>query len=246
MNIDKCHLLVTNHEEDVSALIEGVKIECKKSVKLLGIYIDNKLDFDEHISKICKKVSLKLHALSRISHFLSTDKLRTVMKAFIESQFEYCPLIWMFHSRTLNNRINRLHERALRLAYKDSKSTFEELLDLDKSFTIHHRNLQELVTEIFKVKNNLSPSFMKSVFPDSLNPYNLRNGPEFKTSNIHTVANGSETITFRGPKTWSLVPDNIKNSQSLSEFKAKIKLWKPEGCTCRICKVYIANLGFIN
>ena len=246
MNIDKCHLLVTNHEEDVSALIEGVKIECKKSVKLLGIYIDNKLDFDEHIPKICKKVSLKLHALSRISHFLCTDKLRTVMKAFIETQFEYCPLIWMFHSRTLNNRINRLHERALRLAYKDSKSTFEELLDLDKSFTIHHRNLQKLVTEIFKVKNNLSPSFMKGVFPDSLNPYNLRNGPEFKTSNIHNVANGTETITFRGPKTWSLVPDNIKNSQSLSEFKAKIKLWKPEGCTCRICKVYIANLGFIN
>ena len=118
MNIDKCHLLVTNHEEDVSAFIEGVKIECKKSVKLLGIYIDNKLDFDEHISKICKKVSLKLHALSRISHFSSTDKLRTVMKAFIQSQFEYCPLIWMFHSRTLNNRINRLHERALPLAYK--------------------------------------------------------------------------------------------------------------------------------
>ena len=139
----------------------------------MGIYIDNKLDFDEHISKIYKKVSLKLHALSRISHFLSTDKLRTVMKAFIESQFEYCPIIWMFHSRTLNNRINRLHKRALRLAYKDSKSTFEELLDLDKSFTIHHRNLQKLVTKIFKVKNNLSPRFMKSVFPDSLNPNNL-------------------------------------------------------------------------
>ena len=106
--------------------------------------------------------------------------------------------------------------------------------------------MQKLVTEIFKVKNNLSPSFMKSVFPDSLNPNNLRNGPEFKTSNIHTVANGTETITFRGPKTWSLVPENIKNSQSLSEFKAKIKLWKPEESTCRICKVYIANLGFIN
>ena len=89
-----------------------------------------------------------------------------------------------------------------RLAYKDSKSTFEELLDLDKSFTIHHRNLQKLVTEIFKVKNNLSPSFMKSIFPDSHNPYNLRNGPEFKTSNVHTVSHGTETIGFRGPKTW--------------------------------------------
>ena len=220
MNLDKCHLLITNHEEDVSATIEGEIIKCKKSIKLLGINIDNKLCFNEHISKICKKVSLKLHALSRISHFLSTEKLRTVMKAFIESQFEYCPLIWMFHSRTLNNKINRLHERALRLAYKDSKATFEELLDMDKSFTIHHRNLQKLVTEIFKVKNNLSPSFMKSIFPDSHNPYNLRNGPEFKTSNVHTVSHGTETISFRGPKTWSLVPDDIKNAKSLSRIQS--------------------------
>ena len=227
-------------------LIEGEINKCKKSIKLLGINIDNKLCFNEHISEICKKVTLKLHALSRISHFLSTEKLRTVMKAFIESQFEYFPLIWMFHSRTLNNKINRLHERALRLAYKDSKATFEELIDMDKSFTIRHRNLQKLVIEIFKVKNNLSPSFMKSIFPDSHNPYNLRNGPEFKTSNVHTVSHGTETISFRGPKTWSLVPDDIKNAKSLSEFKAKIKQWKPERCTCRICKVYIANLGIID
>ena len=107
----------------------------------------------------------------------------------------------MFHSRTLNNRINRLHERALRLAYKDRKSSFEQLLNLDKSFTIHHRNLQNLAIEMYKVKNNLSPSFMKSVFPDSINLYNLRSKPSFRTSNIRTVYNSTETISFRWPKT---------------------------------------------
>ena len=110
---------------------------------------------------------------------------------------------------------------------------------------VHHRNLQKLATEMFKVKNNLSPSFMKSVFPDSTNPYNLRNAPEFDSSNIHTVHNGTETISFRGPKTWKLVPQEIKNSNSLSEFKNKIKFWKPRGCTCRLCKTYIHNLGFL-
>ena len=150
MNTDKCHLLITNHKDDVTAIIAGETINCQNSVKLLGINIDNKLDFNEHVSNICKKVSIKLHALARISHFLSTDKLKLVMKAFIESQFGYCPLIWMFHSRTLNNRINRLHERALRLAYKDRKSSFEQLLYLDKSFTIHHRNLQKLAIAMYK------------------------------------------------------------------------------------------------
>ena len=85
---------------------------------------------------------------------------------------------------------------------------------------------------------------MKDLLPDSTNPYNLRNRPEFVTSNIHTVHNGTETILFRGPKTWSLVPEEIKNSKSISEFKNKIKYWKPEGCTCRLCKTYIQNLGF--
>ena len=245
MNADKCHLLITNHDKDVSINIDGEIIKGSKYVKLLGLYIDNKLDFNEHISKICRKVSLKLHALTRISHYLNTEKLRIIMKAFIESQFSYCPSIWMFHSRTLNNRINRLHERALRLVYKDSISTFDELLLKDNSFTIHHRNLQKLVTEIFKVKNNLSPPFMKEVFSDSINPYNLRQYPEFKKSNIHTVSNGTETISFRGPKTWALVPVDIKNSKSLPEFKNKIRNWKPEGCMCRLCKIYISNLGFL-
>ena len=91
MNADKCKLLITNHEEDISAIIVGQSIICSKSVKLLGINIDNKLDFNIHVSNICKKVSLKLHALARISHFLGTGKLRIRMKSFIESQFGYCP-----------------------------------------------------------------------------------------------------------------------------------------------------------
>ena len=164
MNIDKCHLLITNHDDDVSAVIENEIIVGKKSVKLLGITIDNKLNFRDHVSNLCKKASLKLHALARISSSMSPTKLRLVMKAFIESQFSYCPLIWMFHSRELNNRINRLHERALRLVYKDSILTFEELLQKDNSFTFHHRNLQNLATEMYKTINNLSPILMKSIF----------------------------------------------------------------------------------
>ena len=96
------------------------------------------------------------------------------MKAFIASQFSYCPLIWMFHSRTLNNRINDIHERALRLTYKDNQSSFKEPLKKDHPVTVQHKNLQALVTEIFKVKNDLAPDIMKDVFELKEPPYNLR------------------------------------------------------------------------
>ena len=174
MNSNKCKLLVTNHSDDIYMKIDNELISASTSVNLLGITIDNKLTFNDHISKLCKKTSIKLHALSRISNYISCNKLRVTMKAFIESQFGYCPLIWMFHGRTLNHRINRLHKRALQLVHKCPTLTFEELLVKDNSFTIHDRNLQRLAIEMYKIVNNLSPDIMKEIFPMSLNPYNLR------------------------------------------------------------------------
>ena len=74
------------------------------------------------------------------------------MKAFIRSQFSYCPFTWMNHSKTLNNKINRMHERSLRVVYNYKNFTFKDLLDKDKAVSIHTRNLQILVTEMFEVK----------------------------------------------------------------------------------------------
>ena len=82
---------------------------------------------------------------------------------------------------------------------------------------------------------------MKTILPESQNPYLLRSGNPFHTENIRTVYYGTETITFRGPKTWAMVPYEIKQSNSLNEFKCKIKKWVP---TCRLCKVYVQHGGF--
>ena len=244
-NEDKCHLLVIN-QENVSVNLGNENIPCSSTVDLLGIKIDYKLNFNEHVSKLCKKGNQKLHALARVSKYMSKDKLRLIMRAFITSQFSYAPLTWMFHSRTLNNKINKIHERALRLVYDDENLTFQELLDLDGSITIHHKNIQRLAIEMFKIKNNLSPPLMNDIFKENTNTYDLRKKRCWEPTNVRTVHFGTETISYRGRKTWDMVPQHIKDAISLQEFKNKIKTWKPNECTCRLCKTFIPQLGFID
>ena len=96
------------------------------------------------------------------------------MKVFVDSQFGYCPLNWMFHNKNLNNKINRIHERALTIVYRDKTSNFTELLQKDNAVTIHQRNLQILATEIYKVKMGLAPQLVKEHFSPSTHTYNLR------------------------------------------------------------------------
>ena len=93
-------------------------------------------------------------------HFLAFRTTNLLLNAFIKSQFSYAPVVWMFHSRKQNHHINRKHERALRVVYKDHSSSFVELLEKYNSCKIHDKNLQKLVTEIFKVKMNFSPEIM--------------------------------------------------------------------------------------
>ena len=112
----------------------------------------------------------------------------------------------MFHSRTLNNKINRLHERALRLVYNDENLSFQELLNLDNSVTVHQKNLQKLAVEMYKIKNELSPIPMMAIFNNRIDTHNLRSNRCWLTSRVRTVSYGTETIRYRGPKTWHLLP----------------------------------------
>ena len=112
LNEDKCHLLVAGHRcETLWANIGETRIWESKNEKLLGLTIDRNLNFDDHVFTLCKKAGRKLSALSRISNYMSFEKKRILLKAFVESQFGYCPLTWMFYSRKANSKINYIHER---------------------------------------------------------------------------------------------------------------------------------------
>ena len=168
------------------------------------------------------------------------------MNAFFNSQFSYCPLIWMFCSRLINNKINRLHERCLRIVYSDKQSTFDELLEKDNTVSVHQRNLQFLATELYKVLNGLSSDLMKDVF--TLNDdsgYSTHNKRTLKSRNIKTVRYGTDSLAYLAPRIWELVPNEMKSLESLTAFKTPIKKWKTTNCPCRLCKNYIPQVGFV-
>ena len=129
--------------------------------KILGVYFNIKLNFEYPLETRCKKAGQKLHALIRVSSFMSLQQKKIIMNAFLTSQFGYCPLIWMCHSRKIHRQIDEIHERALRIVYVDNVSSFDELLVKSKPVSIHTRNLQHLAIEIYKALHNLSSSCLK-------------------------------------------------------------------------------------
>ena len=111
----------------------------------------------------------KTYTVVRLAPFKNADKKIMIMNAFIESQFGYCPLVLMFHSRSLNNKINRIHERVLRITYNDKWSPFQNLVEKDNCVTIQYRNIKILATETYKFLQGLSPPLMNEIFVERNN-----------------------------------------------------------------------------
>ena len=152
----------------------------------------------------------------------------------------------MFHSRQLNKNINKIHERALRITYKDAESTYIELLEKDCAVTIHTKNLQLLMTEMYKTKNGLNPSFMREIFCENATHYNLRNNKEFVQPGVKSVSNWTESVRLKGPQLWQMLPPTIRNSESFFQFKTKIESWYGEIANADYAELFFRIWAFLD
>ena len=136
-NPDKFQLIFFGLKEDHELCIDirGNMIEMSDTVKLLGVTIDSKLKFNGHVKTICQKTKNKVKAFSRIARNRDYQKASLLYNSFILTNFNYCPLIWMFCGKTANEEVNRVHKRALRVLLNDFDSNFEELLHRNEEVT---------------------------------------------------------------------------------------------------------------
>ena len=221
-NPEKYHLLVSTNEKRHLNVGE-VEISNSKCEKFLGIKIDSKLMFDSHVKSLCKKASQKLNALSRVAYQLDFNQRKLLMNVFITSQFSYTPVVWMLHSRKQSQYINRMHERALRVVYKNCNTSFDQLPEKDNSCKIHDGNIKKLVTKIFHLKMNLAPEIMKEVFEIVEGAYPLKNQLQLKSRKIHYVRYCIETTSFATARFWKSLPSDPKECKSHELFKSKIR-----------------------
>ena len=243
LNQPKCHFLIASHSPELLWIQVGEQIIWESlAKKLLGVTIDKSLSFSKHVEIICNNASAKVTALSRLIKIIYKEKKKLLMNAFIEAQFSYSPLIWMFcFSRRLNKRINHIHERGLRIVYEDYTSSFAELLRIDGSVCVHHRNVQLVAVEMFKVKNGLCPEIMRDIFQLNTNPASRTT---FQIPKVNGEYMGKLSLRYFGPVVWeTMLPQKFKLIDNLDKFKNDIKEWVPN-CKCRLCKTYIAGVGF--
>ena len=206
-------------------------------MKLLGVRIDDKLNFNEHVNKICKSAGNQLNALIRLKSILRLKVKEVLVNSFIYSNFNYCLLLWMLSNKKSLNKIESLHKRAPRFLLNDYISSFEQLSEKSGKCNMNIRRLRCLCIEIYKTLNDLNPSFMKEIFEkkDENRVTRDRYKLNLNISRRNQVTFGAKSLKFYGSKLWNILPVNIKTAENLNAFKKLIKKWNVVSCNCIVC-----------
>ena len=211
------------------------KIKTSDVVQLLGITIDQRLCFEQHISKICRKASGQLNALKRLGSYLSNEARQAAVDDFILANFNYCPVVWYF-STSKQMKIERIQERALRFILNDYKLDYQSLLFEANNVTMEVKRMRSLCIEVFKTMNGLNPVYMSDIFKLNNSLYSSRRPYDFKIPRVNQTTFGLKSIKYEGARLWNHLPNTIKSAENLITFKRLIKTWQGPNCKCTFCK----------
>ena len=215
--------------------IEGANIYPEKSVKLLGIFIDNKLKFHDQVSHICKQAAKQLSVLRRFSRVLNEREKLLIFNVFLLSNFNYCPLVWHLCGPTDTSKMEKIQERALRFVYNDSLSSYATLLQHAKKPSLYLSRLRKLSLEVHKILTHQSPSFLNDLFVMKDSAYNLRDNVKVHQPVFNTMTFGRNSLRYQGAKLWNLLPIEIKKATNVKQFRNLIKTWLGPSCNCAMC-----------
>lgn len=224
-----------NNPDPIELTIRNESIKSLECVKLLGVFIDNRLNFDKHISTLCQKASRQCYALQRIAKFLGKESKECLYNSFILSNFMYANLAWHFCSKKNTIKIEKINKKALRIVMNDFSLSYVESLSSLKRCSLYLLRMKSMANEMYKCLNNISPEFLKNLFAVSEYPYELRGGKSLVQPVVDSTTFGLKSFRYEGAKLWNCLPSQIKSATSFCEFKTLMKQWTGPTCQCRSC-----------
>lgn len=240
-NPDKFQVLFLSRTNDLfpnEIVIDDVHISRCNNVKLLGVTIDEKLKFENHVGNICTKASQQLNALIRIRRNLNYKQRLRIYESFILSNFNFCPIVWHYCSVRSTRKMESIQKRALRFLIDDHESNYTQLLQKVKMSSLTLQRMKYIAIEIFKCLNGLNPNFMSDMFNIKDSKYDLRKSKSMEVPSFKTVSYGKKSFSYNGCHLWNQLPDNIRNANSLSQFKNVLKQWTGPKCKCSMCNIF--------
>ena len=238
-NPDKFQVLAVGkktYEKRPTINIQNFELTCEDSVKLLGIDIDYQLNFDTHISTICRKASQQLNIIKRLGPYLNRLNKLTIFHTFILSNFNFCPLAWHFCTEKNSKKIEKVQERALRFVYEDYNSSYDNLLKKAKVPSLQIRRMRTMALETFKIMNKLSPSCLHSLVHLRNSKYYFRYNNILDIPQVRTSRYGKKTFKFAAATLWNSLPDHFRTENSFSQFKSLMQSWNGTKCCCSACR----------
>ena len=172
-------------------MIDKKVLASSENVTLLGLEVDSKPNFDEHISKLCDKSAVQLNALCRIGRLIGLEERKILTNSFIYANFNYCPFVWHFSSRKSISKIEKLQKRVLSFLLNDYSSDYETLLKKTNKCTVEVKGLRLLALEIFKAFNENCPTFMKDYFEKTEHSVSKKYGLKIPIRNSATFGDSS-------------------------------------------------------
>ena len=202
--------------------IAGSEIYGSASINILGVDIDERLKFNQHIDSMCQKLSAQINAISRIKSNLCIKAKQKLYNAYIVGNLNYCSTVWMFTSRGNLAKLEKLNKRAVKLIYNKSDN-YDLLLTNYKHLDVYKLCLKSLAINMYKIRNELSPPYVQDIFEIKLNCYALRDTSSFVLPKFHSRMYGYHSLKYIGSKFWNWLNINIKHSPDIDNFKREIK-----------------------
>ena len=216
-------------EQIVIDIDENVCIASEPCVKALGVYIDNRLTFNEHIKRSSAKAARQLNALSRISKFLNFRARKLVFQSFIMSNFTYCPLVWHFCGKLNNTKIEKIQERAIRIVCNDRSSEYTDLIEKLNTCTMLQSRLRNILVEVYKslIPEPSNPIYIRDFINLKSVSYNMRDCSLLDQPKKRTTKFGLRSFSYLASKLWNDLPPHLKDlsMNDINEFKCRLKQW---------------------